>query len=264
MAFSEDGVTRSGMGVDSTDYDQDGRQDLLVSNLDQELFSLYHNIGNEMFDDLSMRAGIASATRLMSGWGLRFLDYDNDGLMDLILANGHPDDHVDERMRGVTFAEPLLLFHNDGNGNMTNVSTSSGAVFGKRYAARGLAVGDLNNDGYPDVVVGVNGGAPLILYNNAEIGNHWTGLHLVGTTSNREAVGALIKWSAGGSVHSLLKRGGGSFMSSHDPREILGIGKEARADWVEIQWPGPSHRNDRFTNLPIDKYSTIVEGKGTQ
>lgn len=264
VAFSEDGVTRSGMGVDSADYDHDGWQDLFVANLDQELFSLYRNLGDEMFDDLSMRTGIAGATRLMSGWGLRFLDYDNDGLTDLILANGHPDDHVDERMKGVTFAEPLLLFHNDGNGKMTNVSASSGEVFAKRYAARGLAVGDLNNDGYPDLVVGVNGGAPLILYNNAESGNHWIGLHLVGTTSNRDAVGALIKWSVDGSVHSLFKRGGGSFMSSHDPREILGIGKEARAEWVEIEWPRPSHRIDRFTNLRIDKYSTIVEGKGIQ
>ncbi|HMD87274.1 MAG TPA: CRTAC1 family protein [Terriglobia bacterium] len=264
VAFSEDGVTRSGMGVDSADYDQDGRQDLFVANLDQELFALYRNLGDELFDDMSMRTGIAGATRLMSGWGLRFLDYDNDGLMDLILSGGHPDDHIDERMRGVTFAEPLLLFHNDGKGKFTNVSKVSGAMFEKSYAARGLAVGDLNNDGYPDVVVGISGGAPLILYNNAESRNHWIGLHLTGTTSNPDAVGALLKWSVGGAVHSLFKRGGGSFMSSHDPREILGMGKETHVDWVEIHWPKPSERVDRFTNLPLDKYSTIVEGKGIQ
>ncbi len=264
VAFSEDGLTRSGMGVDSADVDQDGRQDLFVANLDQELFAFYRNIGDDLFDDLSKSTGIADATRLLSGWGLRFFDYDNDGLMDLILANGHPDDTVDRRMRGVTYAEQLLLFHNTGNGKMANVSKSSGPVFEKKYSARGLAVGDLNNDGYPDLVVGINGGAPLILYNNAESRNHWLGLHLVGTTSNPDAVGAVIKWSAGGKVHSRLKRAGGSFLSSHDPREILGIGKETRVEWVEIHWPKPSNRVDRFTDLPIDQYSTIIEGKGVR
>ena len=147
---------------------------------------------------------------------------------------------------------------------MMNVSKSSGGVFEKRYCARGLAIGDLNNDGYPDVVVGINGGAPLILLNNAESRNHWIGLHLVGTTSNPDAVGALIKWSVGGTVHSRMKRAGGSYLSSHDPREILGIGKETHVDWVEIHWPMPSDRVDHFTNPPIDKYLNIVEGKGIQ
>ena len=264
VAFSEDGLTRSGMGVDSADFDRDGWQDLFVANLDQELFALYRNLGNEMFDDLSKSTGIAEATRLMSGWGVRFFDYDNDGLMDLILADGHPDDSVDRRMRGVTYSEPLLLFHNAGNGKMTNVSKSSGAVFEKRYSARGLAVGDLNNDGYPDLLVGINGGAPLLLYNNTKSRNHWIGFHLVGTTSNPDAVGALIKWSLAGAAHSRLKMAGGSFMSSHDPREIVGIGKETHVDWVEIHWPKPSRRVDRLVNPPIDKYLTIVEGKGIQ
>jgi len=264
VAYSEDGLTSSGMGVDSADFDQDGGQDLFVANVDQETFSIYHNNGDETFNDLSQRTGIADVTRLLSGWGLRFFDYDNDGLMDLILANGHPDDSVDRRMSGVTYDEPLLLFHNEGQGRMRNVSASSGAVFRGRYPARGLAVGDLNNDGYPDVVVATNGGAPLILLNNAESRNHWIGLHLCGTTSNPDAVGAHIKWSVGGIVHSRLKRAGGSFMSSHDPREILGVGKATRVDWVEIHWPKPSARVDQVVNPHIDKYLTIVEGKGIQ
>jgi len=123
-------------------------------------------------------------------------------------------------------------------------------------------VGDLNNDGYPDVLVGVNGGAPLLLYNNAESKNHWLGLNLVGTTANPAAIGTTIKWSVGGKVHSRLKNAGGSFMSSHDPRETLGLGQEDKVDWIEIHWARPSQRVDRFTSLPIDRYITIVEGKG--
>jgi hypothetical protein len=262
VGYSDDGMPRSGMGVDSADFDGDGRPDLFVANVDQETFSLYHNNGDETFNDTSKRAGIADPTRLLSGWGLRFFDYDNDGLMDLILADGHPDDLVDKRMRAVTYEEPLLLFHNDGLGKMTNVSATSGEVFQGKYAARGLAVGDLNNDGYPDVVVGINGGPPLVLYNNAESRNHWVGLRLVSTQANPGAVGALLKWSVNGQVHSRLKTAGGSFMSSHDPREVLGIGKAAKVDWVEVHWPGPSTHVDRLVDAPIDKYLTVVEGKG--
>ncbi len=264
VGYSEDGMPRSGMGVDAADFDEDGWQDLFVANVDQETYSIYHNNGDETFNDLSKNTGIADATRLLSGWGLRFFDYDNDGLTDLILANGHPDDLVDRRMRGVTYEEPLLLFHNEGLGKMTNVSQVSGDVFQGKYAARGLAVGDLNNDGYPDVVVGINGGAPLILYNDAGSHNHWLGLRLVGTTANRDAVGAIIKWSVAGRIHSRLKDAGGSFLSSHDPREVIGIGSASRVDWVEIHWPKPSNRVDRFTDLPVDRYSTVVEGQGTR
>ncbi|HXJ93196.1 MAG TPA: CRTAC1 family protein [Terriglobia bacterium] len=262
VAYSEDGLTRSGMGVDAADFDQDGWQDLFVANVDQETFSLYRNNGDGTFNDLSSRTGIASATRLLSGWGLRFFDYDNDGLTDLILACGHPDETVDRRMSGVTYDEPLLLFHNEGQGRLRNASASSGPAFQGRYAARGFAAGDLNNDGYPDLVVATNGGAPLILMNNAESQNHWIGLRLRGTKSNPDAAGAIIKWSAGGTVHSRLKTAGGSFMSSHDPREVLGIGNATRLDWVEVRWPRPSDRVERFTDLPLDRYSTIVEGKG--
>jgi len=262
VGYSDDGVPRSGMGVDSADFDGDGWQDLFVANVDQETFSLYHNNGDETFNDTSKSAGIADPTRLLSGWGLRFFDYDNDGLMDLILADGHPDDLVDKRMRAVTYAEPLLLFHNDGAGKMNNVSATSGEVFRGKYAGRGLAVGDLNNDGYPDVVVGINGGPPLVLYNTAETKNNWVGLRLVSTQANPSAVGAIIKWSVNGQVHSRLKTAGGSFMSSHDPREVLGIGKAAKVDWVEIRWPRPSTHVDRLIDVPINQYLTVIEGQG--
>ena len=264
VGYSEHGVPRSGMGVDAADFDEDGRQDLFVANVDQETFSIYHNNGDETFTDLSKSSGIADPTRLLSGWGLRFFDYDNDGLMDLILANGHPNDLVDGRMRGVTYKEPLLLFHNQGNGSLANVSETAGEAFREKYAARGLAVGDLNNDGYPDVAVGINGGAPLVLYNNVASKNNWVGLKLVGTRANPAAIGALIRWNTNGQIHSRLKTAGGSFLSSHDPREILGLGKASKVDWVEIRWPKPSTRVDHFTDLPINKYLTVVEGRGIE
>ena len=161
VGYSVDGVPRSGMGVDAADFSDRGWEDLFVANIDQEMFAFYLNNGDESFNDEAWKTGIASETRMYSGWGLKFFDYDNDGLIDLINANGHPDDFVDARSRGVTYREPMILFHNDGNGKMRNVSAQSGEVFRKHNSARGLAVGDLNNDGYPDVLVGVNGGAPL-------------------------------------------------------------------------------------------------------
>ena len=262
VGYSMDGQARSGMGVDAASLEEDGRQDLFVANIDQEIFSIYQNNGDGTFNDVSAKMGIARATRMLSGWGAKFLDYDNDGLLDLFLANGHPDDLMDSRHSGVTYREPLVLFHNQGNGRMLDASAESGDVFKQRFSARGLAVGDLNNDGYPDILVGVNGGPPLLLYNNAESKNNWLGLNLVGTTANRSAIGALIKWSVGGKTHTRLKAAGGSFMSSHDSRELLGLGSAGKVDWLEIHWPRPSRRVDRLTSVPVNRYVTIVEGKG--
>ncbi len=264
VGYSEDGVARSGMGVDAADFDQDGWQDLFVANVDQETFSIYHNNGDGTFTDVARRYGIAGPTRFLSGWGLKFFDFDNDGWMDLILADGHPDDLVDRRMKGVTYREPLLLFHNEHGRTMSNVSQDGGPAFSKRYAARGLATGDLNNDGYPDVVIGVNGGAPVVLYNTAQSGNHWVGLNLVPVQAAPAAAGTLIRWSAGGIVRSRLKTAGGSYLSSHDPREILGLGSTARVDWIEIHWPAPSKQVDRIGPLAAGKYFRVEEGKGTR
>jgi hypothetical protein len=162
----------------------------------------------------------------------------------------------------VKYKEPLLLFHQDANGQLRNVSTQSGPVFGKSFAARGLAIGDFNNDGRIDVLVGNFGGPPLLLSNNAGQGNHWLGLKLQGEKCNRDAVGARITWSAAGVTRSRLKNNGGSYLSSHDMREVLGIGTAAKIDWLEIRWPQPSGRTDRFTDLPVDRYVTVTEGKG--
>ncbi len=136
-------------------------------------------------------------TRLLSGWGLKFFDYDNDGLMDLILANGHPDDSIESNYARVKYKEPLLLYHQE-QGLLHNVTADAGPVFSKPLAARGLAVGDYDNDGFLDVLVGTNGGAPVLLHNRCGSGNHWLGVRLVGTNCNRDAIGARLTWSAGG------------------------------------------------------------------
>ena len=263
VGYSANGQPRSGMGVDSADFDGDGWQDLFVSNVDQEMYSLYHNNKDESFTDVARPNGVAEATRLMSGWGLKFFDYDNDGYLDLFLANGHPDDMVEIVYSSVKYKEPFLLFHNDGK-HLVDVTDKAGPVFKKNYPARGLAIGDFNNDGRVDVLIANNGGAPVLLRNNAGKGNHWLGLLLQGVKCNRDSIGAMIRWSVGGVTKSKLKTNGGSYLSSHDPREVLGLGKATKIDWLEIKWPLPSGKVERFTDVPIDRYITIIEGRGIQ
>ncbi len=255
VAYSDSGAPRSGMGVDAADFDSDGWQDLFVANIDQELFSLYQNQKDLTFIDKPGEIG--PATRLLSGWGLKFFDYDNDGDPDLILANGHPDDMVEVQSMRVKYKEPLLLFENV-NGKYKNVSAISGAPFTKDFPARGLSVGDYDNDGDLDTLIINNGEAPILLRNEGGNRNNWLGLQLVSTRSNPGAVGAIITWEAGGVKRSRLKTSGGSFLSSHDPREILGIGKASKIDGVEIKWP--SGRVDKLTSLPLNKYIKVVEG----
>jgi hypothetical protein len=204
---------------------------------------------------------VAEATRLLSGWGLKFFDYDNDGHLDLFLANGHPDDMIDSYGGQVKYREPLLLFKNDGK-RLVNVSKDAGPVFHQAFPARGLAIGDFDNDGRVDVLVGNNGHAPVLLRNNAGAGNHWLGLRLQGARCNRDAIGAWIRWSVGGVERKRLKTSGGSYLSAHDPREVIGLGASAKLDWLEVRWPAPSGRVERFEDLPTDRYVTIVEGKG--
>ena len=250
VGFSANGTPRSGMGVDAADVNGDGKQDLFVANVDQEMFSLYRNDGNEFFSDVAAPNGVAQATRLLSGWGLKFFDYDNDGFVDLFLANGHPDDMIESYSQQVRYKEPLLLFHNDGT-KLSNVSDQAGPVFQKMFPARGLAVGDYNNDGRVDVLIGNNGGAPVLLKNNAGEGNHWLGVQAAGhdlqprrDRRDDHLVGRTARRAAG------YKSNGGSYLSSHDMREVLGLGTATKMDWVEIKWPPPSGRVERFTDLP--------------
>ncbi|MDQ6676037.1 MAG: CRTAC1 family protein [Acidobacteriota bacterium] len=258
VGFSENGQPRSGMGVDSADLNGDGWQDLFVANVDQEKFSVYRNNKNETFSDVAHLHGVAESTRLLSGWGLKYFDYDNDGAVDLILANGHPDDMIEKYSAQVRYKEPLVLFHQE-SGKLRNVTAEAGAAFTRSYPARGLAVGDFNNDGRIDVLIGNNGGPPVLLKNCAGPQNHWVGLKLRGVTCNRDAIGARIRWSAGGVTRSRLKTSGGSYLSSHDVREVLGVGVNTGVDWVEIHWPKPSAKMTRLTKPDIDRYIAVTE-----
>jgi enediyne biosynthesis protein E4 len=261
VAYSDAGRARSGMGVDSADFDDDGWMGLFVANLDREMFAIYKNNHDETFDDLALPTGIGKATKFTSGWGLKFFDYDNDGNLDLFLANGNPDDLIESIHSQVKYREPLLLFHNTGKG-FQNVSDQSGPVFAQPLSARGMAIGDFDNDGAVDVLVSVNDAAPLLLRNRAATGKRWLGIRLVGKKCNRDAVGARITYQSGDLRRSRVKVGGGSYLSSHDPRIVLGIGTRAKIDWVEVKWPLPSDGTERFTNLPLDRYITITEGHG--
>ncbi len=260
VAYGEGGKGRSGMGVDSADFNQDGWMDLFVTDLNHELYAFYMNKHDETFDDVAGPSGIANATKLMSGWGLKFFDYDNDGNLDLLIANGHPDDLIEKIYDSVTYREPMLLFHNTGT-SLKNVSRESGPAFARPLSARGLALGDFDNDGAVDVLVSNNDGAPVLLKNNAVGKNHWLGLRLVGKKSNPDAVGARITWQAGNLKRNTMKVGGGSYLSYHDPRIVLGIGEREKFDWIEIRWPKPGTLVQRFTDVPVDRYISIVEGE---
>src|SRR5579864_701225 len=261
VGFSDSGKARSGMGVDAANLNGGGWEDLFVANVDHEMFSVYKNNGDETFVDVALRENVGQATRLLSGWGLKYFDYDNDGAVDLILANGHPDDMIESYSQQVRYKEPLLLFHQGDDRKLHNVSDQGGTAFQKFFPARGLAIGDYDNDGALDVLIGNNGGAPVLLRNNAAGGNNWLGLKLEGVNCNRDAIGTKLYWTAGGKKHFRLKNNGGSYLSSHDPREVLGIGKVGKIDELEVHWPAPSNRVEKLTSLPINRYIRVVEGK---
>ena len=257
VAYSSDGAARSGMGVDAADYDGDGWEDLFVANFNRERFSIYRNRRDNSFSDEAGQTGIAEATQMYSGWGVKFFDLDADGDQDLIVCNGHPDDLIESINSSLKHKEPILLFENR-TGKFANLGARAGEAFTRDFPARGLAVGDLNNDGFPDVVVANNGAAPLLLEHtgvgSSGAANHWVGLDLKG-----HSVGARITWSAGGIKRSRLKTAGGSYLSSHDPRELLGLGAATKLEWLEVRWPGPSKQVDRFEDVAADRYYSLKQ-----
>ena len=259
IAVDGDGRTYAGMGIDFQDYDNDGRPDLVITNLANQKYALYQNNGDATFTYDTYVAGLAKMTLLHSGWGVHFLDFDNDGYKDLLVAQGHDLDNVELNYPQLHYKEPMLLARNTGKG-FDDVSGESGSVFQQLWVGRGLAVGDLDNDGRVDAVVATNDGEPHILHNETVSGNHWLTLLLVGHTSNRDAIGAQIKVTAGKLTQYVTVSTAGSYLSSNDKRAHFGLGMAKSADSVEIRWPSGIVQN--LSNVAADQILKVDEPGG--
>jgi hypothetical protein len=222
--------------VDFADYDNDGWPDLLVTNLANQRYALYHNSRDGTFDYASLSNGIGAMSLLHSGWSLRFFDYDNDGWKDVLIAQGHDLDTIQKSFPQLRYREPMMLIRNNG-GKFVDVSSISGDVFHEAWVGRGMAIGDIDNDGRVDAVVTTNGGAAYVLRNDTPTGNHWITLRLIGHKSNRDGIGALVKITTPqGSQWSTVTTSSG-YLSSSDPRVHFGMGDSPVASIIEIHWP---------------------------
>ena len=236
IAVDGDGRTYAGMGIDFADYNNDGLPDLVITNLANQKYALYRNNGDGSFSYDTYVSGIARMTLLHSGWGIHFLDYDNDGLKDLLVAQGHDLDTIELNFPQLHYKEPMLLARNTGKG-FVDVSKASGAVFAEPWVGRGMAVGDLDNDGRLDAVISTNGGPAHILHNETPTTNHWLTLNLIGHTSNRDAIGAEIQVTTSTGVQTVTVSTAGSYLSSNDKRAHFGLGSDAVAKSIRIRWP---------------------------
>jgi hypothetical protein len=257
IAVDGDGRTYAGMGIDFQDFDNDGLPDLVITNLANQKYALYRNNGDGSFTYDTFVSGLASMTLLHSGWGIHFLDYDNDGLKDLLVAQGHDLDTVELNYPQLHYKEPLLLARNMGNGIFVDVSAQSGNVFTQRWVGRGMAVGDLDNDGRVDAVVTTNGGPAYVLHNETPTQNHWLRLLLVGHKSNRDAIGAEIKVVTAHATQYWTVSTAGSYLSSNDKRAYFGLGVESVVRTIEIRWP--SGIRQTLTDIAGDRAVKIDE-----
>src|SRR5215472_14055948 len=257
VAVGEDGTTEAGMGIDAADASGKGWADLIVTHLDQQQTRFYRGLGHGMFEDATASAKLAYATFQFSGFGVRFVDFDNDGWPDIFIASGHVLDNIDRYHAGVSWAEPKLVFRNMGRGIFADLSRRLGPDLQAPTVCRGLAAGDYDNDGDVDVVVSNNGGAPQLLRNDGGNANHWLEILLVGTRSNRDGVGAGLKLTSGDWSMTAQRMGGMSYQSAQDPRLHFGLGSRTKVDALEIRWPSGSVT--RLTNVAANQILTIQE-----
>jgi hypothetical protein len=261
FALNDEGRVQASMGIAVGDYNRDGKVDFYVTNFSDDYNALYRNDGEASFSDVSFAAGIANLTIPFLGWGTGFLDYDNDGLLDVFVANGHVYPDVDKQDWGTTWGQRPLLLRNLNGSKFEEVPAATGSGLADVVCARGAAFGDLFNDGHIDVVLNVMDSTPVLLRNLVKNSNHWLTLKLVGgPKSPRDAVGAKGFVTAGG----IRQRGdvfsGGSYASSSDQRLHFGLGSAARVDKVEIQWPSGAKEEVRIPS--VDRIVTVTEGKG--
>ena len=236
VGVADNGRTYAGMGVDFADYNNDGLPDLAISNLALETYALYENLGKGFFQYATESSGLGNITMQHSGMGLRFIDYDNDGWKDLLVSQGHVVDTVDLVNPNLHYREPMLLARNTGKG-FVDVSPMSGKIFHERWAGRGLAVGDINNDGRIDAVVSTSEGPAHVILNETQTPNHWLILKLTGHKSNRDAIGAEVKVVTAQGAQYATVTTAGSYLSSSDKRVHFGLGRETIVQKVEIRWP---------------------------
>jgi hypothetical protein len=255
LAYDDDGQMFAGMGVDFSDYDNDGWPDAFINALGNQRYALFHNRKTN-FEYVSGPTGVARATMLHSGWGARFLDYDNDGWKDLFVAQGHVMDNIEMTQPALRYLEPMLLLKNH-QGRFVDVSARSGEPFKTPRAARGAAVADLNNDGHPDLVVSCLGQGAVVL-ENAGSGRHWIVIHPVGTQSNRDAIGARVRVvsHSGREQHGMVSTAG-SYLASSDKRVHFGLGDDKVVKLLQVTWPNGAVRT--MTDVKADQIITIQE-----
>jgi hypothetical protein len=259
-AFNEDGRAQAGMGSTVADFNGDGKLDIFRTNFSDDTSTLYRNNGNGTFDDVTFAAGLGLHTQYL-GWGTMFFDLDNDGWPDLLLANGHVYPEVDKQHLGSNFQEPKILYHNSGKGTFTDISAAAGSGITKATSARGLAVGDLWNDGRLSAVISNMNAHPSLLVNQIKSANHWIAFRTVGTKSNRDGIGARISLQARGRMRVDEVRSGSSYSSNSDMRVHFGLGATDKIDFVQVRWP--SGLMERFESLPVDSFHVLKEGTGT-
>jgi enediyne biosynthesis protein E4 len=260
VAVSQDGSEQAGMGVALGDYLHTGRFSIFVTHFSDEYATLFRNDGAMSFSDVSFQAGVGTPTIPYVGWGTAFFDFDNDGWPDLFMVNGHVYPQVDTLDVGARYREPKLLFLNQHDGTFRNASKLVGPAIQIPQVSRGAAFGDLFNDGRIDIVIENLDGKPMILRNEGENHNHWIGFELGGTTSNRLALNARIKLTAGDLVQTDEVRSGGSYLSQNDLRLHFGLGSHDRVDRIDVIWP--SGKTETIRGLAADRYYSVKEGEG--
>jgi hypothetical protein len=259
-AVSEEGSEQASMGIALGDYNHTGRPSIYVTNFSDENDLLYENEGDWNFKEVSYASGAAAPSLPWVKWGTAFVDLDNDGWLDLITGTGHVYPQVDSLPSGAGYREPKMLQMNQGDGSFCDASDQAGMALQERHVSRGLAVGDLFNDGNMDVVVGDLDGGPMILRNRGVEGRHWVSFELVGTKSNRLALNARVRVVAGGMTQTDEVHSGGSYLSQNDLRLHFGLAGATKIDAVEIHWP--SGRSETLHNLAADRHYGVVEGQG--
>ena len=261
VAYNADGREQAGMGSTVADYDGDGNLDLFRTNFSDDTSTLYHNNGDGTFTDVSYAAGFGAHTRYL-GWGTMFFDFDNDGWPDVLLVNGHVYPEVDNLNLGIDYSEPKVLYHNAGNGTFVDVSQMAGPAITTASPSRGLAVGDLWNDGRLSAVVANRNAPPSLLVNEKSYSNHWIEIKTVGTRSNRSGIGARVSVKTGSRVQIDEVRSGSSYISNSDMRIHFGLGATKQIQHIEVRWP--SGLVERFFNPTADSIVTITEGTGAE